>query len=278
MLPDGYPPLDRYQDVPGTPLFEEMRAFATRFLESNQHLLKDYSAQWSKDPLHRWSRRWEYPFVTERVGEAMAARGSGSARALDAGSGLTFFAHWLTERNPGLEVEGLDRDPGVESASDGLEAPATDSVSYGTGDLAALPYAAASFAMVSCISVLEHTRNRDAIIREFARVLEPGGVLILTIDISLDDRWEIPRSEAAELLAALDRHFDADGEYDRMLREFDADAMLSTDWVRERDPSLLPWRYPHPSDMLRRFPNVVGMFRPRFKSLTCFCGTWRKPE
>jgi hypothetical protein len=54
--------------------------------------------------------------------------------------------------------------------------------------------------------------------------------------------------------------------------------MLTTDWVRERDPSLLPWRYPHPSDMLRRFPNVIAMFRPRFKSLTCFCGTWRKPE
>ncbi|MGK7312583.1 MAG: class I SAM-dependent methyltransferase [Candidatus Longimicrobiales bacterium M2_2A_002] len=277
MLPGGYPPLEIYEAVPRRPLFREMRAFADRFLASNGPALRDYSAQWSRDPLHRWSRRWEYPFVTERVGAAMADRSSEATRALDAGSGLTFFAHWLTHRNPGLRVECLDRDPAVESAAADLGPPAGDRVSYGTGDLASLPYADATFSMVSCISVLEHTANRDAIIREFARVLEPGGVFVLTFDISVDDRWEIPRAEAAGLLGDLDRHFDAEGEYGRMLEDFDADTTLTTDWVREHDPSLLPWRYPHPSDMVRRFPNVIEMFKPRFKSLTCFCGTWRKP-
>lgn len=277
MLPHGYPPLDIYQEVPQRPLFRKMRTFADEFLARNEAVLEGYSARWSKDPLHRWSRRWEYPFVTERVGAVLRDRESGSAHALDAGSGLTFFAHWLAQTYPGLQVEGLDRDPEIETASALLEPPARDSVSYATGDLASLPYPDDSFALVSCISVLEHTRNRDAIIREFARVLEPGGVVVLTFDISLDGRWEVPRSEAVHLLDDLRRHLTPDGEYGRMLEEFDPDTMLTTDLVREHDPTLLPWKYPHPSDMVRRFPNVIEMFKPRFKSLTCFCGTWRKP-
>lgn len=277
MLPEGYPPLEVYEEVPRRPLFREMRAFAEAFRESNADALEDYSAQWSKDPLHRWSRRWEYLFVTERVGAGFARRASGSMRMLDAGSGLTFFAHWLAHRYPGLTVECSDRDAQVESASAELRRPAQDSVSYTTQDLAALTYPDAAFSLVSCVSVLEHTRNRDAIIGELARVLEPGGALVLTFDVSLDGRWEIPRSEAARLLRDLDHHFTPEGDYGSALEDFDADTMLTTDWVRARDPSLLPWKYPHPADMLRRFPNVMEMFKPRFKSLTCFCATWRKP-
>lgn len=277
MLPEGYPPLEAYKEISRRPLFQEMRAFADEFLDSNAEAVADYGARWSQDPLQGWSRRWEYLFVTERVRRASEGRSSGSIRMLDAGSGLTFFPHWLAYTHPGLEVECLDRDPQVETASAELRPPTQEGVSYTTQDLASLTYPDASFSVISCVSVLEHTRNRDAIIGEFARVLEPGGVLVLTFDISLDGRWEIPRSEAAGLLRELGDRFTPEGDYDSLLEDFDADAMLSTDWVRAHDPSRLPWKYPHPADMLRRFPNVIAMFKPRFKSLTCFCGTWRKP-
>ena len=277
MLPDGYPPLDVYEEVPRLQRFREMRAFAEAFLASNEDVLEAYGARWSKHPLHRWSRRWEYLFVTERVGAAFA-RARGPMRMLDAGSGLTFFPHWLASGYPGLAVECSDRDERVEAAAAELRPPASDAVSYGTGDLASLRHADGSFAVVSCVSVLEHTRDREAIIQEFARVLEPGGVLVLTFDVSVDGRWEIPREEAARLLDSLDAHFAADGHYASRLDDFDPAGMLTTDWAREHDPSLLPWKYPHPTDIVRRFPNVLEMFKPRFKSLTCFCGTWRKPE
>lgn len=282
MLPDGYPPLEVYREITRRPLFREMRAFAEEFHENNGDALGSYAARWSEAPLHGWSRRWEYLFVTERVGTALpdppSGFGSATGRILDAGSGLTFFAHWLAYRYPELDVECSDRDRRVESASVELGPPAQDRVSYTTGDLASLTYPDASFSVVSCVSVLEHTRDRDAIIAEFARVLEPGGALVLTFDVSLDGRWEIPRSEAAGLLGDLDDHLTPQRDYGSLLQDFDASTALTTDWAREHDPSLLPWRYPHPADMLRRFPNVIEMFKPRFKSLTCFCGTWRKPE
>lgn len=276
MLPDGYPPLDTYEEVPRLPRFREMRAFAGAFLEGNEGVLEAYGARWSKHPLHRWSRRWEYLFVTERVGAAFD-RTPGSMRMLDAGSGLTFFPHWLASEYPGLTVVCSDRDARVEAASKELRPPAHDAVSYITEDLASLDHPDASFDVVSCVSVLEHTRRREAIIAEFARVLEPGGALVLTFDVSVDGRWEIPRAEAAGLLGDLDAHFEPDGDYASRLDTFDPDGMLTTGWAREHDPSLLPWKYPHPVDMVRRFPNVIEMLKPRFKLLTCFCGTWRKP-
>ena len=282
MLPDGYPPLEVYKEITRRPLFREMSAFAEEFHQNNADALEAYAARWSEAPLHGWSRRWEYLFVTERVGTVLPApsegAGPGPGRILDAGSGLTFFAHWLAYRYPGLEVECSDRDPRVESASAELGQPAQDGVSYTTQDLAALEYPDAWFSVVSCVSVLEHTRDRDAIIAEFARVLEPGAALVLTFDISLDGRWEIPRSEAKRLVGDLDDHLTPERDYQALLEDFDASTALTTDWAREHDPSRLPWRYPHPVDMLRRFPNVIEMFKPRFKSLTCFCGTWRKPE
>lgn len=260
------------------PVFQEMRAFADEFRAVNGEALEDYASRWSEDPLHRWSRRWEYLFVTERVGAAYARQAPESMRILDAGSGLTFFPHWLANRYPGVEVECPDRDPAIAPAAAELRPPAQDGVSYTTLDLASLTYPDASFSLVSCVSVLEHTRNRDAIIGELARVLEPGGVAVLTFDISPDGLWEIPPSEAARLLADLEDHLTPEGDYPALLEDFDADAVLTTDWAREHDPSLLPWKYPHPVDALRRFPNVLEMFKPRFKYLTCFCGTWRKPE
>lgn len=277
MLPRGYPPLDVYEEISELPLFQEMRSFADAFVRGNEDVLEDYAGKWSRDPLHRWSRRWEYLFVTERIG-AEVARRSGPVRLLDAGSGLTFFPHWLAQRNPSLEVECPDRDPEIEAASAALRAPARSTVAYATQDLASLSYPDGAFGLISCVSVLEHTRNRDTIIGELARVLEPGGVVVLTFDISPDGRWEIPRPEAAEMLRELRERFTPEADYEALLADFDPGAMLTTDWAREHDPTLLPWKYPHPADMLRRFPNVLQMFKPRFKSLTCFCGTWRKPE
>ena len=278
MLPQGFPPLEVYRELPSLPMFREMRAFADEFHAANRDVLEDYAARWSEDPLHRWSRRWEYLFVTERVGSVHGRQPSGSLRMLDAGSGLTFFPHWLAHRHPGLEVACPDRDPGIAPASRELRPPAQEGVSYATQDLASLTYPDEAFALISCVSVLEHTRNRDAIIGEFARVLEPGGALVLTFDISPDGRWEIPPSEAHRLVGDLGQHFEPDADYRALLDDFDADGVLTTAWAREHDPSLLPWKYPHPADMVRRFPNVMEMFKPRFKLLTCFCGTWRKPE
>ena len=50
-----------------------------------------------------------------------------------------------------------------------------------SGDVAALPYADQSFRAVISCDVLEHLPDDRAGLREMARVLQPGGVLIITV-------------------------------------------------------------------------------------------------
>ena len=50
------------------------------------------------------------------------------------------------------------------------------------GDLAStLPYSDQSFAYVACLEGLEHIENPQQAVREFARVLQPGGQLITSV-------------------------------------------------------------------------------------------------
>lgn len=62
-------------------------------------------------------------------------------------------------------------------------------IEYMHADLTRLPFPDASFDLVSCISVLEHmppdTRTRG--VQEMARVLKPGGQLLLTYDLQERD-------------------------------------------------------------------------------------------
>src|SRR5690606_5124265 len=90
MLTDGYPRLDLYDAIPDDRLFQEMRDFASRFQEANRPALEYYSRRWVDDPLHHWSRRWEYLWVTERFAALVEERKGATLRVLDAGSGLTF--------------------------------------------------------------------------------------------------------------------------------------------------------------------------------------------
>ncbi|HEX7118728.1 MAG TPA: class I SAM-dependent methyltransferase [Longimicrobiales bacterium] len=275
MLTDGYPRLDLYDEVPTDRLFREMRAFADRFQDANRDALTYYSKRWVANPLHHWSRRWEYLWVTERFASLARERDGAALRVLDAGSGLTFFAHWLAHEFPTLRIECCDRDPRAAAAATRLVPPAATSVSYSTQDLAALTFENGSFDAVACVSVLEHTGRHEEIVEEFARILRPDGRLVLTIDISLDGRWQIPVDRARALLGALDRRFEPAADYDAQIGTFDRERMLTTEHARRTDPSLLPWRYPSVRDAWEK-RNPALLLRPRFKDLSCFCMVWNR--
>jgi len=122
-------------------------------------------------------------------------------------------------------------------------------VKFEEGWLQKLPFPDDSFDAVCCISVLEHTSNYSEILDEFARVLRRGGVLVLTFDLSLDGRFELPRAVAADLLTALSRKFnlppgiDLQKELARMENP-EREGILTTDYVRQTQPDLLPWKHP----------------------------------
>ena len=202
-LPHGYPPAEVYARLGQDALHAALRRFDDEFLGANREALRDYAAHWVADPLQHWSRRWEYPYVFERLAAWNERRGSGAdreLRILDAGSGLTFFPHFVASQLPAERIECCDRDPAMERDARRLRPPASEWVYYGTQDLARLSYADASFDCAYCISVLEHTAERERIADEFHRILRPGGLLVVTIDVSLDGRAEIPREEAARLI------------------------------------------------------------------------------
>jgi SAM-dependent methyltransferase len=56
-------------------------------------------------------------------------------------------------------------------------------------DLHALPFRARLFAGAHCNSTLEHVEHPDAVLREAARVLRPGGILALTVPTPRKREW-----------------------------------------------------------------------------------------
>lgn len=69
-------------------------------------------------------------------------------------------------------------------------------------DAMRLPFADASFACVSCLEALEFFPQRDAALRELLRVLQPGGMLVVSNRIG-PDAWKFPgRAVSSDRLIA----------------------------------------------------------------------------
>src|SRR3954471_12282938 len=217
----------------GIPLLSELEAhlkseeynrhveFNRAFLEKNDAAMNQYGKLWAKDTFRLWSRRWEYPFVTQRVIRFAQQQQNSDApfRVLDAGSGVTFFPYYIRKEVPRSEITCFDSNnsyhPMFAAVNKGM---AETNVKFVEGMLQKLPFEKDTFDAVCCISVLEHTSNYSEILDEFARVLRPGGLLVLTFDLSLDGRFELPRAVAADLLRAVTSKFLAPGDID-LLKE-----------------------------------------------------------
>lgn len=115
---------------------------------------------------------------------AEAARTPPGARVLDVGCGLKPYYPWFAER--ASEYVGVDI----------VESPYADL--QGTAE--ALPVPDATFDLVLCLQVLEHTADPAQVVRELRRVTAPGGrVLASTHGVhvyhpSPDDFWRWTRA------------------------------------------------------------------------------------
>lgn len=106
-----------------------------------------------------------------------------SARSiLDAGCGVGHWGRVLAPfLSPEAEVIGVDRErEWVEKAAKTAAAKGLSRFSYRQADVNALPFPDASFDLVTCQTLLIHVADPRAVLREFARVLKPGGLLGLS--------------------------------------------------------------------------------------------------
>jgi ubiquinone/menaquinone biosynthesis C-methylase UbiE len=100
-------------------------------------------------------------------------------KILDAGCGTAFNAVRLAEM--GLEIDGIDISQSAIAGGNEYAAArgVADGVHLRQGDLTALDVPDGAYDAVLCLGVLMHVPDFDAAIGELARILKPGGALVL---------------------------------------------------------------------------------------------------
>lgn len=276
LLEAGIPRIEDYKKLIQTSFFRDMETYSNAFLQENMFLQDHY--KWVKDPLHQWSRQWEYPYVYRSVMEYLNTRRTlhSPVKLLDAGSGVTFFPYYLASTIRNLDITCCDSDGALASLFDRVNQSARveGEVKFAKADLHALPFKDGSVDVVYCISVLEHTRRYSRILDDFLRILRPGGCLVLTFDIGLDGVSDIAPESARVLLDEIDRKFAC--VHDGRDIEINAAGSLTSRYVTQIDSRLAPWQFPRLSLVkatlrAKRIPTSLG------KNLTVYCNAFIKP-
>jgi SAM-dependent methyltransferase len=192
---------------------EWLERFRSLGREQDEFLAKDSAFRsphytWPRDPLHTWSRVWEYPYVfhhLKRLRKSLPER----ARVIDFGSGVTFFPFSVSRL--GFHVTCVDVDPDTVQ-SVGRAAQCVDAAPGAVDAVLAAPAGVAlddaAAEVVYCISVLEHVDEPVRELSEIARILRPGGTLILTIDLDLQGKLALGVEARARFLRAINGLFE----------------------------------------------------------------------
>lgn len=260
---DGVPTIKEYEEAIHSDSFLKMEAFSNQFLEAVADILVPYSQKWVQDPLHQWSRQWEYAFTLLGIQASIANYSSnGQIHILDAGSGVTFFPYYLANIFPNALVTCIDYDPSYGSLFASINKRVSHPVAFSNQDMHNINAPDSSFDVIYCISVLEHTEDYKTIIQEFKRVLKTNGVLLVSFEISLDGKEGITVESAENLLQNLRSNF-SEAEQNGYktivddLRDYD---ILTTNRINSLNPNLLPWKGQH------------------FASLTFSCHLFKKSD
>jgi SAM-dependent methyltransferase len=144
--------------------------------------------------------RWQQDPV-DLPGLALAALAGVGGVVLDAGCGLGTYVDRLRAERPDLRVLPLDLSAGM--------APEV------VGDIQALPLADRSIGGALAMHMLYHVPDIPAAVRELRRVVQPGGVLVVSTN-GADDKREVDQLLAGavhDLTGATIEVPDADGRF-----------------------------------------------------------------
>ena len=137
-----------------------------------------FGSEGMQDKVSSWILE-RYGFVS---GEAMRDYFSRSERILDAGCGAGLATStWLAAgwRRDGNEFVGVDISAAIDTAHERLGE--IEGTSFVQADILALPFAPASFDLVFSEGVLHHTASTEAAFKALARLLRPGGEIMVYV-------------------------------------------------------------------------------------------------
>jgi len=271
MTYEGTPSIAEYLRYTQSRDFREIEEFSDQFQAIAAPLLVSYKRRWVSDPLHQWSRQWEYPYI---IHQARNLEGE-NLRALDLGSGFTFLPYYHLKKTGISRIVALDYDPSLGPLFESVNRSTGEEVEFSCEDIREIGDLEEKYDFIYSVSVLEHTDNYAEIIRNCHDLLKPGGKFSITFDVSLDGNDDIPVPAARQLLACLGSIFSVDGDLGELL-EFEDGIVTSSYVARNIDRNLLPWRYPV-INVIKPFI-TRGRLGSKYKQLTFCCLTVRKPQ
>lgn len=138
--------------------------------------LNSHSAEYFGDTRDYW---WNLDFL-ELMGKRLSLHRVQDV--LDVGSGVGHWGQLLANVIPSnARVQGVDRDPlWVEKAAARVAAHGlAERFTYQVAVAEKLPFADASFDLVTCQTVLIHTPDPGPVVDEMVRVARPGGLILV---------------------------------------------------------------------------------------------------
>jgi len=116
--------------------------------------------------------------IADRTADLALTRVPAPRRILDVGCGTGYLLGRLAARTPGAEtLAGIDAAPAMIGVA--RDAAADDRLCFVVGTAERLPWPAATFDLVVSTTSFDHWADQRAGLAECARVLAPGGCLVL---------------------------------------------------------------------------------------------------
>ena len=119
-------------------------------------------------------------------------------RALDVGTGPGQFAFYLAQE--GFEVTGIDISPGMIARAERKAGQLGLRVDFRTGDAERLPFDDDTFDVVVTRNLVWTLPNPESAVREWRRVLKPGGRIIISDGYWHNFTWSRLRQRAMETI------------------------------------------------------------------------------
>lgn len=190
-------------------LFSYLEIEQQTFLDL-QYKFRSTEYKWPLDPLHTWSRIWEYPYVYHHLTKwQQDISGAEKLIVADIGSGVTFFPFTLARQ--GFDITCVDIDPvcrnDLERAIQVVPCSPGD-VTFRLSEGGRLPFKDNELDVAYSVSVIEHLPEVTGFVHELCRVLKSGGLLVATIDLDLRGDQSISVEDHCYLMEELDKRFE----------------------------------------------------------------------